>query len=95
VSIKDILVHVGSSPAAEERVWLTIQLANRFGAFVTGVLVVLGQHDRDFPTVLITLEDVILSCGLPVLVVPFAGRFGSVGENAAIAWSGKTWLPRK
>ncbi|MEA2740013.1 MAG: hypothetical protein QOH05_3320 [Acetobacteraceae bacterium] len=158
MSIKDILVHVDSSPACEERVRLTIQLANRSGAFVTGVfvlpspammippdsgaaavtvatylteledaasatgrefldrlhsyglegdwhlehgaaafnitrrartmdLVVLGQHDPDYPTVLTTPEDVILSCGLPVLVVPFAGRFDSVGENAAIAWN--------
>jgi nucleotide-binding universal stress UspA family protein len=50
-------------------------------------LVVLGQHDPDFPSVLTTPEDVILSCGLPVLVVPFVGRFDAVGESALIAWN--------
>jgi nucleotide-binding universal stress UspA family protein len=159
MSIKDILVHVDPLPGCEERVRLTIHLAKRFGAFVTGVfvlpspgmlippesgpaaaavatylceleqaaaetgqqflnrlrgdgldgawhmehgaaafniarrarptdLVVLGQHDRDLLTVLPRPEDVVLSCGLPVLVVPFAGRFDSVGNNAAIAWNG-------
>lgn len=158
VSIKDILVHVDPSPACEERVRLTMRLAHRFGAFVTGVfvlpspamlippdsgaaavavsaylaeledaatktggqflnrlhgegldgawhlehgapafnisrharptdLVVLGQHDPDHPTVLTTPEDVVLSCGLPVLMVPFAGKFDSMGENSAIAWN--------
>jgi nucleotide-binding universal stress UspA family protein len=158
VSIKDILVHIDPSDACAERVRLTIRIANRFGAFVTGVfvlpspamliapdsgaaavtiasyladledaaattgreflerlhaeglngawhlehgaaafniarrarptdLVVIGQNDPDFPTVLSAPEDVILSCGLPVLVVPYAGRFDSVGANAAIAWN--------
>jgi nucleotide-binding universal stress UspA family protein len=158
VSIKDILVHVDTSPACAERVRLTMYLAHRFGAFVTGVfvlpspamlippdsgtaaltiatylaeleqaaaetgrefldslhgdglegtwhlehgqaafnitrrarpmdLVVLGQHNPDLPTVLTVPEDVVLSCGLPVIIVPFAGQFDSVGENAAIAWN--------
>lgn len=156
--IKDILVHIDPSPASEERIRLTMSLAHRLGAFVTGVfvlpspamlippesgaaavmvasylteleqaaaatgqqfldrlrgdglegtwhlerdaaafsiarrahsvdLVVLGQRDPDFPAVLRSPEDVILACGVPVLVVPYIGRFDRVGENAAIAWN--------
>jgi nucleotide-binding universal stress UspA family protein len=158
VSIKDILVHVDDTRACEERVRLTMRLATRFGASVTGILalpspaalmppddgaaavtvatwladlegaaeatrqvfldrlsdagldghchlergdaafniarrgramdlVVVGQHNPDLPNVLTAPEDVVLSCGLPVLVVPFAGQFDDVGENAFIAWN--------
>ena len=51
-------------------------------------LVVLGQRDPDLPTALTTPEDVVLACGRPVLMVPYAGRFDDVGENAIIAWNG-------
>lgn len=158
MSIKDILVHVDHSPAFEERIRLTLRLAKRFGAFVTGIfilpspamlippdsgaaalavanflaeleqdatttgqeflsrlrsegldgawhqaqgaaayniarrartvdLVILSQRDPNSLTVLTAPEDVVLSCGPPVLVVPFAGRFNDVGTNAAIAWN--------
>jgi nucleotide-binding universal stress UspA family protein len=34
-------------------------------------------------------EDVILSCGRPVLVLPYAGRRPDrIGENVLIAWNG-------
>jgi len=51
-------------------------------------LVVLGQRDPDHLTALTTPEDVVLACGRPVLMVPFAGRFDDVGDNAIIAWNG-------
>ena len=51
-------------------------------------LVVVGQDDPGFSGVLSTPADVVLTCGLPVLVVPYAGRFDRVGENAVIAWNG-------
>ncbi|SDD84845.1 Universal stress protein family protein [Cupriavidus sp. YR651] len=54
-------------------------------------LVILGQHDptddaayaeRQF------IESVVLQCGRPVLVVPYAGWFPSVGKNVMVAWNG-------
>jgi hypothetical protein len=30
----------------------------------------------------------VLAFGRPVLMVPYAGRFDDVGENAIIAWNG-------
>jgi nucleotide-binding universal stress UspA family protein len=54
-------------------------------------LAILGQHDperrdtrvpADFP------EQVILRSGRPVLVVPYAGHFKSVGRRVLIAWNG-------
>jgi nucleotide-binding universal stress UspA family protein len=53
-------------------------------------LVVLGQANpndrqagvrRDFP------EQVILACGRPVLIAPYAGQFASVGQNVLVAWN--------
>jgi nucleotide-binding universal stress UspA family protein len=55
-------------------------------------LVILGQHDptddaayaeRNF------VESVVLQCGRPVLVVPYAGWFPSVGKNVMVAWNGR------
>jgi nucleotide-binding universal stress UspA family protein len=159
MSFKSILVHVDPSTACDERIRLTIYLAHRFKAEVTGVfvlpslemvappesgaaavvvatwlaeleeaaaktgqqflarlrsedidgawhmdhgpavphitrrgritdLVVLGQHDPDNPTVLTAPEEVIMGCGRPVMMVPYAGRFNHVGEQAIIAWNG-------
>lgn len=54
-------------------------------------LAILGQHDperhdirvpADFP------EQVILQSGRPVLVVPYAGHFKSIGRRVLIAWNG-------
>lgn len=52
-------------------------------------LVVIGQNDwdqaspavtRDFP------ENVILNCIRPVLVIPYAGQFKTVGKKVLISW---------
>ncbi|HZT89978.1 MAG TPA: universal stress protein [Stellaceae bacterium] len=33
-------------------------------------------------------EDIVLDCGRPVLLVPFAGEFDEVGRRVLIAWNG-------
>jgi nucleotide-binding universal stress UspA family protein len=159
MTIKDILVHIDTAPACEARLSLTIRLARRFDARITGLLilpspetlalpdsgmaavalatyladlkkaaatagdnflatvrghgleaawkaevgpavrrftrraravdlVILGQRDPDHPTELTAPEDVILACGRPVLVVPYAGRFDDAGARVLIAWNG-------
>ena len=54
-------------------------------------LIVVGQTDRahtpdgiafDFP------QQVLLHAGPPVLVVPYAGDFASIGRNVLVAWKG-------
>ena len=45
-----------------------------------------GEEDSDRPGSL--TERVALAAGRPVLAVPFAGRFPTVGERALIAWNG-------
>lgn len=49
-------------------------------------LVVLGQHDPYRVGALDAPEDVILACGRPVVVVPYAGEFDRVGEAVLVAW---------
>lgn len=54
-------------------------------------LVVIGQTDRDEPppSVIADLpEYVMLNCARPVLLVPYAGSFDTVGSNALVAWDG-------
>jgi len=158
VTIKDILVHVDTSPACSARVVLAAALAHRFGAALTGIfilpsreflelmandaaitlalnltdleraaakledefwnllrrrgltgewyaahdvaapciigrgrtadLVILGQRDPEHSAILEAPEEVILACGRPVLVVPYAGHFEHVGRDVLIAWNG-------
>jgi len=54
-------------------------------------LLVVGQpdpSDSDAFTEDNFVESVVLRCGRPVLVVPYAGRFPSVGKNVMVAWNG-------
>jgi nucleotide-binding universal stress UspA family protein len=52
-------------------------------------LVILGQRIPDHSTGLDAPADVILACGRPVLIVPYAGRrLDRLGENVLIAWNG-------
>jgi len=54
-------------------------------------LVVVGQADASrsgASAVRRSIEDVVLQSPRPVLVVPFAGRFGAVGEDVLIGWNG-------
>jgi nucleotide-binding universal stress UspA family protein len=51
-------------------------------------LVILGQRTPDHATGLVAPEDVVLACGRPVLVVPYAGHRDRIGEVAVVAWNG-------
>lgn len=56
----------------------------------TADLVILGQPDPDdplAPTIRTVIEEVLLLSGRPVLVVPYAGHFPSVGKNVLIGWN--------
>lgn len=53
-------------------------------------LVVMGQRIPDFygdvPQLL--PDDLIFVCGRPVLVVPYAGQFETVGQRVLVGWNG-------
>ncbi len=54
-------------------------------------LVVLSQENRNEPVMggaENILEFVLLNCGRPVLVLPFAGHFPTVGKQVLVAWNG-------
>jgi nucleotide-binding universal stress UspA family protein len=54
-------------------------------------LVVVGQPNPDAGLtggIGLRPEEVVLSCGRPVLVVPYAGEFADVGRRALVAWNG-------
>lgn len=54
-------------------------------------LIVLGQYDPDgnAPSSYANLpEYIVMNSGCPVLIVPYAGTFNSIGERALIAWNG-------
>lgn len=54
----------------------------------TADLVVLGQHDPEqvVPVPADLAEHVVTEAGRPVLVIPFAGAFPSLGERPLLAW---------
>jgi nucleotide-binding universal stress UspA family protein len=60
-------------------------------------LIVIGQIDRGEPSAA-TLPDfpeyVVMSSGRPVLVVPYAGRFDTVGHRVLVAWNGSASATR-
>jgi nucleotide-binding universal stress UspA family protein len=52
-------------------------------------LAVIGQPFRDDPSQAFSAEianAVVMSCGRPVLFVPYVGEYGTVGERVMIAW---------
>lgn len=54
-------------------------------------LVVVGQSDPDRPALALETDlpkYVAMTSGTPVLVIPFAGKFPSVGMHVMIAWNG-------
>lgn len=61
-------------------------------------LVILGQSDRDDPATGASQQDlpefVILNGCCPVLVVPFAGHFPSIGRTILVAWDGSLHAAR-
>ncbi|HEX6267065.1 MAG TPA: universal stress protein [Burkholderiales bacterium] len=50
-------------------------------------LVVLGQPEPGEALARGFVEEVILSAGRPVLMVPYAGRFSDAGQRALVAWN--------
>jgi nucleotide-binding universal stress UspA family protein len=52
-------------------------------------LIIVGQRDRsfDFSSVLDVPERLIIESGRPVLVVPNAGRFPTIGDRITVAWN--------
>ncbi len=57
----------------------------------TADLLVLGQPDPNHPVAGLAwsvVEDALLHAGRPLLLVPFAGRFGRIGSRVVIAWNG-------
>jgi len=52
-------------------------------------LAVLGQADPDAgqPGAAATLEAVLFDSGRPALVVPYAGRFATVGQRVLVGWN--------
>src|SRR5207237_7651582 len=54
-------------------------------------LVVVGQPNPDAGLtggIGLRPEEIVLSCGRPVLVVPYAGAFADIGRRVLIAWNG-------
>jgi nucleotide-binding universal stress UspA family protein len=54
-------------------------------------LVVVGQPNPDAGLtggIGLRPEEIVLSCGRPVLVVPYAGSFAGIGRRVLIAWNG-------
>lgn len=54
-------------------------------------LVIAGQSDPNDPETYIDdqfAETLVMSAGRPVLFVPYAGEFPSIGERALVAWDG-------
>jgi nucleotide-binding universal stress UspA family protein len=53
-------------------------------------LVILGQYPGDDSDDVTWLrpDDLMIDCGRPVLVVPYAGTFESVGRRVLVAWDG-------
>jgi nucleotide-binding universal stress UspA family protein len=50
-------------------------------------LVIVGQHLPEAPAgAEFRPETIVVACGRPLLVVPYAGKFASVGKRVLIAW---------
>ena len=54
-------------------------------------LVIAGQRDPsfDFSSILDVPDRLVMESGRPVLVVPYAGRFGQIGKRVTVAWNGR------
>jgi len=52
-------------------------------------IAIIGQNDPEHPAAAAPnlVETVLLGAGRPVLVVPYAGRFDTVGRNVLVAWN--------
>lgn len=52
-------------------------------------LVLVGQQDPEGeqPAASVIIERVLFTAGRPVLIVPFAGRFGTAGRRVLVGWN--------
>jgi len=61
-------------------------------------LVIVGQRDRDSESDAGIapgfVDELVLSAGRPVLIVPYAGRFPSVGKRVLVAWNASSEAAR-
>ena len=54
-------------------------------------LAIVGQQDPDDQAAYIArdfVEDLVMTAGRPVIILPYAGRVASFGENVVVAWDG-------
>jgi nucleotide-binding universal stress UspA family protein len=52
-------------------------------------LVVVGQHQPEAPAgAEFRPEEIVIACGRPLLVLPYAGTFSAVGKRVVVAWDG-------
>lgn len=55
----------------------------------TADLVIAGQYERQGRGRTATRpEDIALACGRPVLIIPYAGSFPTIGTHVLVAWDG-------
>jgi len=77
----------------ERSEWLAIERDPTVAAAVHGRyadLIIVGQPDpdRDRDTPVVQPADLLFEAGRPLLVVPYAGHFASVGERVLVGWNG-------
>jgi nucleotide-binding universal stress UspA family protein len=66
-----------------------IEVAGLISLAMTADLAIVGQVDRQERNVRSWHpEKIVLACGRPVLMVPYAGQFDQVGRRVLIAWNG-------
>jgi nucleotide-binding universal stress UspA family protein len=56
----------------------------------TADLLVVGQVDPENPPPVAArtlIEDVLMTAGRPLLIVPYAGRFDTIGTNVLVGWT--------
>ena len=89
-AFNDAMRHHGMTDRSE---WLVEEGDPTIAAAVRGRyadLVVVGQPDpgraRDQPVA--QPAALLFECGRPLLVVPYAGRFSSIGERVLVGWNG-------
>lgn len=61
-------------------------------------LLIVGQEDPDDQASYVArnfIEDLVMTAGRPVIVVPYAGRVASFGENVVVAWDGSREAARE
>jgi nucleotide-binding universal stress UspA family protein len=53
-------------------------------------LIVVGQADPENPlpaTARTLVEDILMTAGRPLLLIPYAGRFSTIGTNTLVGWT--------